>query len=155
PPIDPWTAWFDELAALCPSQNTRLMQLETAAGLRATASLARFTARFEGNSADSDRWVHGVQPAWSLDILWIPFREVAIYRSFAPNGAPLSQISPRQVKHESALAGPPKWQVDRSVTGAPLRSAAQEFGFGFGVAGGTELSFGIPPGAYSLQTSFC
>jgi len=66
--------------------------------LSATASLATFTARFEGNSADPDRWVHGLQPAWSLDILWIPFREIAVYRLFWPTQVPLSRLLPVPVR---------------------------------------------------------
>jgi hypothetical protein len=49
PPVDPWSAWFDQLAAVCPTSDTRLIRAETSSGLIATASLATFAARFEGN----------------------------------------------------------------------------------------------------------
>ena len=94
PAVDPWTAWLDQMAAVCPTTSTRLMQVETTTGLIVTASLACFAARFEGNSADPDRWVHGLQPAWSLDILWIPFRDIVTYRSLLPREVPLSHITP-------------------------------------------------------------
>lgn len=155
PASEPAAVWCEQLAALCPSLGTRLLQIDTSSGLIATASQARFAARFEGNSADPDRWVHGIQPAWSLDILWVPFREIAVYRSFAPTEVPLSQLPPRRVLRHAALLDQRPWQVDRSLLGAPLQNAAHEFGFGLGVAGGDELLFELPPGARSLRTAFC
>jgi hypothetical protein len=154
PPADPWTAWFDHLAALCPSSGTRLIRAETSSGLIATSSLATFAARFEGNSADPNRWVHGLQPAWSLDILWIPLREIAVYRSFAPHELPLSLVSPQNVSHRG-LGVQHAAQIDRSVPGGPLASATLEFGWGFGVAGATNLSFEMPAAARSLRVSVC
>ena len=32
PAVDPWTAWFDQLAQLCPNVDTRLYEIETAGG---------------------------------------------------------------------------------------------------------------------------
>jgi hypothetical protein len=155
PSVDPWTAWFDQLAALCPSEPTRLIEIETSSGLVATASLARWAARFEGNSSDPDRWVHGVQPAWSLDILWVPFRDIALYRSFALGEAPLSRIAPRQVSQHSSLGSARPPAFNRNVLGGPLRSAKLEFGWGIGAAGGTEISFVLPASARSLRTQVC
>jgi hypothetical protein len=155
PQIDPWAAWFDELALLCPTAETRLIELETSAGLVATASLARWAPRFEGNSSDADRWVHGVQPAWSLDILWIPFRQIAYYRSFATHELPLTRIAPQTIVYRGGLAGTRGAQLNRNVLGTPLRSRTLDFGFGFGVSGGTELSFDLSPHVRALQARVC
>ena len=155
PAVDPWTAHFDELAALCTTANTRLIEIETSAGLVATASLARLSPRFEGNSSDPDRWAHGVQPAWSLDMLWIPFREIAFYRTYATREVPLSRIGPRQVIHRGGLSGKPAAERNRSVTGTPLGSQSLDFGFGWGVWGGSELTFDLPAGVRSLRCRFC
>ena len=38
---DPWDAYNDQLAVLCPDATTRLVQIETAANLSLTASHAR------------------------------------------------------------------------------------------------------------------
>jgi NPCBM/NEW2 domain len=155
PAADPFTAWFDHLAAICPNGDERLLQLETATGLISTASAACFMARFEGNSADPDRWVHGIQPAWSLDILWVPFRDIAVYRSFAVNEIPLSRISHQRVTSGGGLGGPRTPRIDRSATGSALSSSELEFGWGFGVAGGSELTIELPAAARSLRTSVC
>lgn len=155
PAADPWTTHFDQLAALCPTIETRLIEIETAEGLVATASLARVAARFEGNSGDADRWVHGLQPAWSLDILWIPFRKISYYRSWSPREAPLSRIAPRFARQDGAFGGQRGVVVNRSALGTPLGSKALDFGFGLGVWGGSELTFDLPPGVRSLKLWVC
>jgi hypothetical protein len=153
--VDPWSAWFDQAAAVCPTASTRLIEIETSTGLLATASLARLAARFEGNSADPDRWVHGLQPAWSLDILWVPFREIVYYRSYARTEVPLSRIAPRLVFHREGIGGSQPVQTNRNVLGGLLASKTLEFGWGLGVGGGTELTFDLPPGARSLRAAVC
>jgi S1-C subfamily serine protease len=155
PALEVWEAWFDQLAALCPDARTRLIQIETASGLAATASLARFTARFEGNSADPDRWVHGLAPAWSLDILWIPFRDIAVYRSFAAHEVPLSPLLAREASQQGGIATARLPQANRSVHGSALASSGQVFGFGIGMAGGGRLAFDLPPAAVAVRTAFC
>ena len=150
-----WDAWFDQVVAVCPSPETRLLEMETSTGLMATASLARLAARFEGNSADPDRWVHGLQPAWSLDILWVPFREIACYRSYAASEAPLGRISPREAKHRGGIGGASQARLNRNVHGGPLASKSLDFGWGLGVSGGTELTFDLPPAARTLRAAVC
>ncbi len=154
PQVDFWPAYFDELAGLCPTADARLMQVETASGLIATASLPRFVQRFEGNPQESERWVHGIHPAWSLDILWVPCREISMRRLFAANQVPLSRVPPSQVVAQSLLAGsgrPP--QVNRNVFFGPLQSAEHEYGWGIGVQARSELSFALPDGIKLLRGS--
>ena len=135
PAADPWTPGSISSLQLCPNIDTRLYEIETTGGLVATASLARLAMRFEGNSAESDRWVHGIQPAWSLDILWVPFREIAFVRSFAPREVPLSRIAPRHVASAAVWAARKRSQINRNVLGGPLRSKTLDFGWGLGVRG--------------------
>ena len=155
PRVDAWEAHFDELAILCPTIDTRLIQFETSSGLVATASLARFVPRFEGNSADADRWVHGLQPAWSLDILWIPCREIAYRRSYLPREALLARIEPEVAMAESAFADSQSFEINRSDRGGPLRSKSLDFGFGLGVHARSELAFDLPPGVRSVRMQAC
>jgi S1-C subfamily serine protease len=155
PAVDPWTAWFDQLAILCPNIDTRLYEIETTGGLVATASLARMAMRFEGNSSESDRWVHALQPAWSLDLLWVPFREIAFIRSFAPREVPLSRIAAKSAGQRNSLGGAQAAQINRNVVGGPLRSRTLDFGWGFGVAGGAELTFDLNAGVRSLRAWVC
>jgi hypothetical protein len=151
PAADAWDAWYDELVQLCPNIETRLYQVETTSGLVATASLARWVPRFEGNSGDPDRWVHGMQPAWSLDILWIPCREMTVRRSWLPREAPLSRLM---------ASGPATERVARvainvNCLGGPLRSQSLDFGWGLGVRGRSELAFDLPASARSFRTQVC
>lgn len=155
PPVDAFAAWFDQVSQLCPTIETRLIEIETTTGLVATASTARLAARFEGNSSDSDKWVHAIQPAWSLDLLWVPFRQIACYRTFAQREVPLSRVAPRQVNHRGALGGARAVQVNRNVLGGPLRSKAFDFGWGLGASGGAEITFDLPLGVRSLRAWVC
>ena len=154
PRAETWPAYFDELAGSCPSATSRLMQVETAGGLVATSSLDRFTQRFEGNPQDADRWIHGIQPAWSLDILWVPCREIAMRRLFGAHQVPLSRLAPSRALALSLLAGtgrPP--QANRNVYSGPLQSAQHEFGWGVGVQARSELAYELPAGVKSLRGS--
>jgi S1-C subfamily serine protease len=154
PQVDFWPTYYDELAGLCATSSTRLLQLETASGLIATTSLDRFVPRFDGNPQESERWVHGIQPAWSLDILWVPCREIAMRRSFAAHQVPLSRVPPAKIVSQSLLAGsgrPP--QTNRNVFGGPLQSAEHDFGWGIGAQARSELSFDLPEGVKSLRGS--
>jgi len=151
---DLWPAYFDELTASCTSATSRLMQVETTSGLVATTSLERFAQRFDGNPQESDRWTHGIQPGWSLDILWIRCREIAMRRFFSASEVPLTRVQPSRVLAQSLLAGsgrPP--QVNRNVHGGPLQTAQLDFGWGFGVQARSELAFELPVGVKSLRSS--
>ena len=147
-----WSAWFDELAELCPTLDTRLYQVETTAGLMATTSLARLAPRFEGNSSDPDRWVHGIQPAWSLDILWIPCREMVFRRSWLPREAPLFRLRATAAGSGRSIA---RAAINRSTQGGPLRSQGHDFGWGLGVHGRSTLSFQLHASVRSLRTQIC
>jgi S1-C subfamily serine protease len=152
PAADPWDATWDELAELATGPKSRLYQIETTSGLVATASLDRLAPRFEGNSSDPDRWVHGVQPAWSLDILWVPCREIVVRRSWSPHEVPLSRIAPRDVAVSSVRAS---IEQNRSSLGGPLRSQQHDFGWGLGVHGASRLVFDLPEGARGFRAQVC
>jgi S1-C subfamily serine protease len=129
-----------------------MMQVETPSGLVATTSLDRFVPWFDGNPQESDRWVHGIQPAWSLDILWVPCREIACRRLFGAHQVALSRVPPRSVVSLSPLAGtgrPP--QLNRSVLGGVLQNNAADFGWGIGVQGQSELTFELPASARQFR----
>jgi S1-C subfamily serine protease len=153
PQRDVWENYFDDLAAVCPSGQSRLLQVETTSGLIATTSLERLAMRFEGNANDSSRWVHGLQPAWSLDLIWTPCRDIAVRRSFAPHEVPLSRLTPASSTSRSALGGVGRrGQTNRSALGTPLRSEGKDFGWGFGVQSRSELTFVLPAGVKSFRT---
>ena len=151
PAVDAWDAWYDELVQLCPDLTTRLYQVETTSGLVATASLARWAPRFEGNSGEPDRWVHGIQPAWSLNILWVPCREMAVRRSWLPHEVPLSRVQAVATKARAAVHA----AINANCLGGPLRSQSLDFGWGFGTRGRCELAFDVPRPARSFRAQVC
>ncbi len=149
-----WQSYLEELATLSPDGQAQLLRVETTDGLRATSSLARTRVHTSGNQKDPTRWFHGLQPAWSLDMLWLPHAEIWL-RCLSPcNEIPLSRFPPAgdsldQPPHGSSRTG----YADRNVRGGPLASGGQEFGWGLGVQADSRMAFDLPPIAESFQTS--
>jgi len=94
----------------------------------------------------SETWRHIVQPAWSLDPLWIPFSKILMRWSFAPHDVPLSLIRPASEISPPFLTR----RTNRSFNGGPLRSGEADYAWGFAVHAYSELRFEIP----RLATAF-
>lgn len=139
PPVDPWESWLDELATLSPD-GAGLVQLLGTTGFLVTTSRSRLVNRPAGQSPVVGRFVIGVQPAWSLDPLWLPSDHVAERRFFDWTELPLTRLAPVLPPRTFAFSrrGP---RVDRSAGGDRLQSGGDEFAWGFGVAGESELRF--------------
>lgn len=142
-----WPAYFDDLAALCSTSESRLMQVEAVSGLIATTSLERFAQRTMGNPADSNLWVHGIQPAWSLDVLWLPSKDISCRRFFLPHEVPLSRV-PFEIENGRGKTV----RLNQNAFGGPLRNNTLDFGWGLGLLGPAELRFELPPGVKSFRS---
>ena len=158
PAMDPWEAYIGQLAGLGLESDTRLVCLETAAGLRVTSTTARLQARDQpsvGARRPSDKrgaWYHLVQPAWSLEPLWLKFDAIRTRQYFLPHEVPLSRIEPVATRSQSDLGGVWRWQIDRNVEAGPLESAGMVFPSGFGVHAACELQFPLSPLVRSFRT---
>jgi hypothetical protein len=151
PPRDPWQAYQDEVAVLGPEPNVRLVEWHTLDGGRYTASTARFQARHWGDKNRPESWLHLVQPAWSLDPLWIRFRTVHTIRSWAAVEPPLVRFGPQSVQREAVFSQGWNWQRDQSTRGKRLMIGEREFAGGFGVHASTDLHFDWPSFARGLR----
>lgn len=151
PRVDPWNVWYEQLAALAPDGTATIMQLETADGVRATASSERFQPLTRGGG-DQKQWYHLVQPAWCLEPLWLAHRTIRVRRYFRANEVPLTALDPIRTVQRSVLGGGWIGQVDRNVKGGPLASGENPFGWGFGVQSYSELEFELPALAKSFRT---
>jgi hypothetical protein len=159
PAADPWDAYFEQLAALAPDGKARIMQLETARGLRVTTSIARFQAEFDAQKRRPDRdndseqrWYHRVQPVWSLDPLWLSYPQIRLWRWFPSHRVPLSCFEPTATRRQSILGGAWQWMADRNVQGGPLVAGQRPYAWGFGVQAASELEFVLPDVARSFRT---
>ncbi len=152
PEVDTWTAYLEQLAFISPAATARLMQWETQQGLRATASLERFQAKPSGNANDPNAWWHLIQPAWSIDPIWVNHRLIRTRRFFAPNEVPLSLFEPVRSSHAPGLSNGWAWQRDRNVQSGPLHSGGLEYGWGLGVQAQHELEYKLPAGALTFRT---
>jgi len=155
PKVDPWEAFFEQLAVLNPDCATRLMRVETASGLQATTSLERFQVQSHGTQQHRYRpenWYHLVQPAWSLEPFWLRHEDIRVRRFFMPHEVPLSRIDPVRSRQQSDLGGVWHPRVDRNVQGGPLESGGREYAWGLGVHAMSELEFVLPSCARSFRT---
>ena len=154
PKLDPWSAYYEQLAVITPQLNSRVIQCNTTDGSRFTTSIDRFQSRHHGDKNRPDQWYQLIQPAWSLDSLWLRYRSIYRWRFFAPHEIPLSNVVPVQMAHQAVFGRGWDYQRDSNVQRGPLQSSDQEFGWGFGVHGGTELIFDYPVAASAVRTRF-
>ncbi len=155
PAVDPWEAYFDQLAVLSPDCSARLVRLETVDGLRATGSAERFQASAHGPQKDHhkpDNWYHLVQPAWSLEPLELHHPNVRLRCYFMPHEVPLSRIRPVASRQQSDLGGIWHWRRDRNVQGEPLGSGGRQYQWGLGVHAMSELEFPLTDCVRAFRT---
>ncbi|NQU21000.1 MAG: trypsin-like peptidase domain-containing protein [Candidatus Nealsonbacteria bacterium] len=152
PRIDPWEAYYDEVAALSPELKDRLLRLETTTGLIATASTARLRVASYSNAAEASQWHHLIHPAWSLEAFAVQHARIRVRHYFAAHEVPLLRVAPLEAVNRSAIHAGWHWQRDRSVFGRPLQEGPHGHGWGFGVHGHSELKFPLPPSARQFRT---
>ena len=144
PRPDVWDVYYHQLAALTPTCQARLFQIETTDGLRATSSTERLQAVAYGDKNKPRFWNQLIQPAWSLDPLIVRFPTIRAWRFFNPDRVPLTMIDPVHVEQKSTFGSGWRWQVDRNVQQQPLQSNSLDFGWGFGVHASNQLHFELP-----------
>ncbi|PQO46122.1 hypothetical protein C5Y93_11150 [Blastopirellula marina] len=154
-----WDRYLNELAILFPggkvkpSDIQRLVQWETADGLVATTSVERIDAESNNDNNNSDRWTHGIQPAWSLDTIWIACRSTWMWRSWNFDTIPLFRL-PREETREGAMFsrnGFPA-RINRAVLSGTAQSGEHVNGWNIGVMAPSRIVFPLPPFAKSFQT---
>ena len=153
PQRNPWEVYYETLAALTPDCAARLMRIETYGGLAATVAMTRFQVR--AVSGDPNGWYHMLQPAWSLDGMWIRQTLVHWRRFFLPHEVPVSMIEPARVVQRSSLGSGWNWQADHSVRGQPLRSSGptgRTFGWGLGMQAYCEWEVPLGEFVTALRT---
>ena len=154
PKLDPWTCYYEQLAALTPQLKSRLMQLDTTDGSRWTTSTERFQSRHHGDRNRPEQWYQLLQPAWSLDPVWLRYRTIREWRFFAPTDVPLSNFAPVDVRQTSVFGSGWKWQTNQSVQRGLLQSFRHEYGWGFGVQASCDLTFEYPETARAFHTFY-
>lgn len=155
PASDPWDALFTQRAILSPTAKSLYMTIESMHGLRATTSLERFEARSNGQERDPKNWLHLVQPAWSLDGLYLVHYQIRQRTFFSAHEVPLTAIPATRSVHRGALTT--AWKHARwgqGVHGGALAVEDNPFGWGIGVHAHHELEFDLPAAARTFRTRF-
>jgi len=150
--VDPWDAYFEQLAILSPDAESRVVRVETIDGLRLTSSMQRFRVSSHGSREKPENWLHVFQPAWSLDPVWIPHRSIRTRLYHHPAEVPLSRFAPLRVVRRPILGGSWRWRRDRNVQGGSLASGGEGYASGFGVHAHAELEFPLHAAVRSLST---
>jgi hypothetical protein len=153
PPMDWWNAYFEQVAMLTPDCKLRLMRMQTLDGLQATVSPDRMQVTPWGDPNNQEQWYQAVQPAWSMDPLFLRHARVLTRQFFGPHEVPLSLIEPAQTRLRSAMAVGWRPRTDRNVQGGPLTSGGKEFGWGLGTQAYTEMDFPLPACAVSFRST--
>jgi len=154
PKLDSWACYYEQLAVLSPTLGSRLVQSETMDGSRWTTSLERFQARHHGDRNRPEQWYQFLQPAWSLDPIWLRYRTIRAWRFHAPTDVPLSNLLPIEVRRQSVFGSGWNWRTNQNVQRGPLQSATQEYGWGFGVQASCDLTFEWPEIARAWRTQY-
>lgn len=154
PGANSWTTYYEQLAILSPTVRSQLIQIETNDGNRVTTSVERFQPRHHGDRIRPEQWYQLAQPAWSLDPIWFRYRTIRSWKFFAPNEIPLSQFALIQARQQAVFGSGWDWQTDQNVRRGLLQSLDQEFGWGFGVFGTSELMFEYPEIATEFRVGY-
>lgn len=147
-----WEAWLRQLAILSPALESPVMLMELAEGSRLTISTERlWPVATNGNSPE--RWYHLCQPAWSLDLLAVPHRQVRMRSIIQPLETPLAAIDPDVNRDRGIISGQSiHSHCNENLHGGPLAAAGQEFASGFAVHAPLELAFELPRSARRFRT---
>lgn len=152
PATDPWNVYFEQLATLSPNLDSRLLQVETSTGLTLTGSTERYQPQSSGDKSKSENWYPLFQPAWSLDPISVPFREIRTWRFFSPLEPPMTLFEPSATRPSPVFSGGWNWQRNQSVQRSPLRNASLLSGWGFGVHAPTDLAFALHSTVTGVRT---
>jgi hypothetical protein len=152
PAADPWNVYFEQLATLSPNLGSRLLQVETSTGLTLTASTERYRPQFSGDKNKSEDWYPLFQPAWSLDPISVPFKEIRTWRFFSALEPPMTLFEPTAARLNPVFSGGWNWQRNLSVQQSPLKNVSLLSGWGFGVHAPTELVFALHPTVTGIRS---
>ncbi|MBI1247563.1 hypothetical protein GC197_06910 [bacterium] len=160
PNESPWETHLLELAILFPGGKTdredhqRLVQWETSDGLVATTSVDRIDADSRGDNNNSDRWNHGIQPAWSLDMIWVECRSTWMRRSWRFDEMPLFRVPYHETREEAMFSRNGfSARINRGVLAGTAKSGEHASGWNFGVMAPSRLSIDLPPLARGFRGS--
>lgn len=147
-----WEAWLRQLAVLSPSLDSPLIRMELSDGSQLTTSLERLVPLTLGGEG-ADYWFHLCQPAWSLDLLSVPYRQVRLRAIVKATETPLSAIDPAISRGQGLVSlSPGERHTNENLAGEGLHCGGSEFGWGIAVHAPYELAFDLPPTARTFRT---
>lgn len=150
PRADIWDVLPEQWAALTPSGDDVLIRLELVDGTAVTTSRGFFTALGQGDRPD--QWFHVIQPVWSPQPLWIPYRSIRAWRFFSPQRVPLTLLPGEEYEERPVLGGFWGPGIDRNLAGGPLAVGDRLFGWGLSLTAPARIAFPLPPAPAAFQS---
>lgn len=151
PRIDPWHAYFEQLAWVNGELDQNMVRLETSDGMVVTTSDSRDDAQGT-NREDTAQWRRRIQPAWSLDPFWVRFRSIRTQWYFPADRPPLTILEPVEVESRHALAHGWSWRAERNARGGPISSGGRGWGWGLGMQAFCRIEMPLPSCAVAVKT---
>ena len=149
PDVDPWVAYYEQLASLGLQPSDKLLRLDIADGSSVTVVQSRFLAFFNFAAAEPKDWIHAFQPAWSLDTLSTKRGRIQMRSLLPATRVPLTVPTEKRSSTDTSL----RWRVNRNVRGGVLASANRAFRWGIGVHADRVLQFPVPHTAHAIELS--
>jgi hypothetical protein len=147
-----WQAWLRQLALLSPALDSPLIRMELSDGSQLTTSLERLVPLSLGGEEPAG-WFHLCQPAWSLDLLSVPYRQVRLRTILKPTETPLSALEAAVNRGRGLISPfPVQPHINENLAGEGLHCGGSEFGWGFAVHAPHELAFDLPQTARTFRT---
>lgn len=149
---DAWQTWLARLAVLSPGLDAPLVEMELSDGSRLTTSRERLRPVTVGGEGP-EHWFHLCQPAWSLDLLAVPHRQVRRRVVIDSGQTPLTALPLSASRGQGLVTGAPTpSRLDASLAGGPLLAKGHEAAWGVAVHAPHELVFELPASARRLRT---
>ena len=116
----------------------------------ANGAILTFRAAMMINRRAGRRWVHFVQPAWSIPSIQVPETRVCSYSFRQWNEIPLSLLPAETLGEKSFTGSVWKWRRDRNVRGEALHSGTILSDLGVATHSYSAVAFDLPKGAAEL-----
>ncbi|MBA4031735.1 MAG: hypothetical protein C0478_12715 [Planctomyces sp.] len=151
---DEWSRYFETASHLTPDGKGLWVRLETNQGSLLTTSTQRLQGRHWGDRNRQADWYQLIQPAWSLDPLWIRLPQIVSWQTWLVTEPPLGWFTPSSVAHTPVFGSGWQPQWNTSVQGERLVTGSDWSQSGWGVFGSATLTFNLPPFVEAVHTGW-
>ena len=145
PAVDLGREVINDTLAPSPSPDSPVVRITTTNG-----AVLTFRAAMMINRQSRRGWVHGVQPAWSIQAIEVPQSRVCSYSFRRWNEIPLSLLPAEALVEKGFTGSVRKWRRNRNIRGGQLQCGTIAGNLGVGTHSHSAVAFDLPTGAEEL-----